>query len=55
VYAAAADEVLASFEAREEHLEDVPVADTVLALQSLAAIRGVQVELRESPLLPRRG
>ncbi|MCS7006768.1 MAG: hypothetical protein NZL88_04345 [Gaiellaceae bacterium] len=39
------------FESRAEYLEDVPVADTVLALQALARERGVVVEL-SSPLLP---
>jgi len=39
------------FEGRREFLEDVPVADTVLALQALAARRGLAVSLR-SPLLP---
>jgi hypothetical protein len=43
--------VLESFETREEYLEDVAVADTVLVLQALAARRGFAVEL-ESPLLP---
>ena len=41
-----------SFETREEYLEDVPVADTALALQPLAARRGFAVELRASPVLP---
>jgi hypothetical protein len=44
--------VLESFEQREEYLEDVPVADTVLVLQSLAARRGMAVVDLESPLLP---
>jgi hypothetical protein len=43
--------LLADFEGREEFLEDTPVADTVLALQALAAARGLAVELG-SPLLP---
>jgi hypothetical protein len=43
--------LVADFEAREEFLEDIPVADTVLALQVLAAARGTLVELT-SPLLP---
>jgi hypothetical protein len=43
--------LLADFEARDEFLEDTPVADTVLALQVLAAERGLAVAL-ESPLLP---
>jgi hypothetical protein len=50
-YVAAVEDVLASFEARDDHLEDVPVADTVLVLQALAAERGFAAEL-ESPLLP---
>jgi hypothetical protein len=50
-YVEAVEAVLESFETREEHLEDVPVADTVLVLQALAARRGLDVEL-ESPLLP---
>ena len=36
-----------------EYLEDVPVADTVLALQELAAARGIEVALA-SPVLPER-
>ena len=43
--------VLHSFETREEYLEDVPVADTVLVLQALAGRRGIATDL-ESPLLP---
>ncbi|HEU5213571.1 MAG TPA: hypothetical protein VFU10_12435 [Gaiellaceae bacterium] len=50
-YIEAIESVLASFEARDEYLEDVPVADTVLALQALARPRGLEVELT-SPLLP---
>ena len=50
-YEAAARSVLASFETRTEYLEDIPVADTVLVLQELAAPRGLGVEL-ESALLP---
>jgi hypothetical protein len=50
-YAVAIDSVLDSFEAREEYLEDLPVADTVLVLQALAARRGMAAEL-SSPLLP---
>jgi hypothetical protein len=46
--------VLDSFEAREEYLEDVPVADTVLVLQALARERGLAAELRRSALLPDR-
>ena len=43
--------LVADFEGRDEFLEDVPVADTVLALQALGARHGLQVSLR-SPLLP---
>ena len=52
-YESAIKELVADFESREEHLEDVPVADTVLVLQALAAARGIDVPL-ESPLLPAR-
>jgi hypothetical protein len=50
-YTEAVEAVLESFETREGHLEDVPVADTVLVLQALAARRGLAAEL-ESALLP---
>lgn len=50
-YAAAIRALLADFEARSEFLEDIPVADTVLALQMLAEPRGLAIELA-SPLLP---
>jgi hypothetical protein len=50
-YAEAVEQVLESFEAREEYLEDLPVADTVLVLQALARRRGIAPEL-SSPLLP---
>ena len=53
-YAEAVEEVLESFETREEYLEDLPVADTVLVLQALARRRGLAAEL-SSPLLPARG
>jgi hypothetical protein len=43
--------LLADFEARDEFLEDIAVADTVLALQVLADERGGSVPLT-SPLLP---
>ena len=51
-YDAAIRDLVADFESREEFLEDVPVADTVLALQALAAARGLDVEL-SSVTLPR--
>jgi tetratricopeptide (TPR) repeat protein len=50
-YTEAVETVLESFETRQEFLEDLPVADTVLVLQGLAARRGLVVELG-SPLLP---
>src|SRR2546425_7805798 len=40
-YVLAVTSVLESFEAREEYLEDIAVADTVLVLQALAARRGL--------------
>jgi hypothetical protein len=43
--------LLADFEGRDEFLEDIAVADTVVAFQMLAAERGSAVPLR-SPLLP---
>ena len=36
-YVEAVEDVLESFETRDEYLEDIPVADTVLVLQALAA------------------
>lgn len=51
-YTDAVEEVLDSFEARDEYLEDLPVADTVLVLQALARRRGIDAEL-SSPLVPR--
>jgi hypothetical protein len=52
-YVLAVEDVLESFEQRDEYLEGVPVADTVLVLQALAGKRGMAAEL-ESPLLPPR-
>jgi hypothetical protein len=51
LYVEAVESVLASFETRDEYLEDIPLADTVLVLQALAGLRGVAAEL-SSPLLP---
>ena len=51
-YIEAIESVLASFEWRSEFLEDVPVADTVVVLQALAARRDLAAEL-SSLLLPR--
>ena len=50
-YTLAIEAVLQSFEQRDEYLEDIPVADTALVLQALAARRGFAAEL-SSPLLP---
>jgi hypothetical protein len=50
-YIDAVESVLASFEARDDYLEDLPVADTVLVLQALARRRDMAAEL-ESELLP---
>ena len=50
--ARAVEAVLSSFEEREHYLEDVAVADTVLALERLAARRGLAARTRSSPLLP---
>jgi hypothetical protein len=49
-YESAIRALLADFESRDDFLEDIPVADTVLALQKLAGARGLQVELA-SPML----
>jgi hypothetical protein len=51
-YVLAVDSVLESFERRDEYLEDIPIADTVLVLQALAARRELRADL-SSPLLPR--
>jgi hypothetical protein len=50
-YVYAIEGVLESFATREEYLEDIPVADTVLVLQELAARRDLAADL-SSPLLP---
>jgi tetratricopeptide (TPR) repeat protein len=50
-YTQAVEVVLESFEEREDYLEDMPVADTVLVLQALARRLGIEAEL-SSPLLP---
>src|SRR5262249_50811210 len=53
-YDESVEEILLSFEQRDDFLEDVRVADTVLVLQVLAAERGLAVDLGPSPLLPAR-
>jgi hypothetical protein len=50
-YAGTVAAVLETFETRERFLEDIPVADTVMTLQTLARPRGLDIELR-SPRLP---
>jgi hypothetical protein len=50
-YTEAVEAVLESFETRDEYLEDMPVADTVLVVQALAARRDLAATLT-SPLLP---
>ena len=47
----AIESVLESFERRDEYLEEIPVADTVLVLQALARRDEIAAEL-DSPLLP---
>jgi hypothetical protein len=51
-YRQAIEDLLDDFERRTDFLEDVPVADTVLVLQRLAADRHLAIELRASPRLP---
>jgi tetratricopeptide (TPR) repeat protein len=50
-YVYAIESVLESFENRDEYLEDLPVADTVIVLQALAQRRGIAADLSSS-LLP---
>jgi len=50
-YTYAVESVLQSFEQRDEYLEEIPVADTVMVLQALAERRGIAADL-VSPLLP---
>ncbi|MDX6548380.1 MAG: hypothetical protein QOG33_1930 [Gaiellales bacterium] len=50
-YAAAVDEILADFAAREQHLSGVVVADTALVLERLAEPLGLAAR-PVSPLLP---
>ena len=50
-YTEAVEAVLESFETRDEYLEDLPVADTVLVLQALATRRDLAANLT-SRLLP---
>lgn len=50
-YAGAVTAIVADFAGREAHLTGVPIADTALLLQRLAAPRGLAVPIT-SPLLP---
>jgi tetratricopeptide (TPR) repeat protein len=50
-YTYAIESVLESFEQRDEYLEDMPVADTVIVLQALAGRRQMAADLA-SALLP---
>jgi hypothetical protein len=52
-YKEAVERVLVSFEERDEYLEDLPAADTVMVLQALAQRRALTAEL-DSELLPSR-
>jgi hypothetical protein len=51
-YAAALAEIMADFEAREQHLSGVAIADTALVLERLAEPRGMAVR-PAGPLIPR--
>jgi hypothetical protein len=51
-YLEAVESVVASFETRDEFLEDARVADTALVLDLLARRRGLEVELPASDVLP---
>ncbi len=42
-YAATLAEIVADFEARDQHLSGIPVADTALVLERLAEARGIAV------------
>jgi hypothetical protein len=53
-YVDSIESVLESFETRDEYLEDIPVADTVIVLQALAEGRGLSADL-SSPMLPATG
>jgi hypothetical protein len=52
-YAAALAAIVADFEAREDHLTGVPIADTALMLERLAERRGIAAH-PASALLPKR-
>jgi len=50
-YAAALEAIVADFAARPAHLTGVPIADTALVLETLAAPRGLAAGV-DSPLMP---
>jgi hypothetical protein len=50
-YAASVAAIVHDFEQRGQHLTGVPIADTALVLERLAARRGLAAQL-ESPMLP---
>jgi hypothetical protein len=50
-YARALDAIVADFEAREEHLTGVAIADTAVVLERVAADRGMAANV-QSPLMP---
>lgn len=50
-YARAIDAIVEDFAGREEHLTGVPIADTAVVLERLAARRGIAAR-PESPLVP---
>lgn len=50
-YGTAIEAIVADFEGRDAHLTEVPIADTALMLERLAAGRGL-ASGRRSPLLP---
>ena len=51
-YAAALGEIVEDFTSRDAHLTGVPIADTALMLEALAAPRGLRIGL-VGPLMPR--
>ena len=53
-YGRAIGEILRSFEMCDRFLENLPVADTVIALQALAEQRNMTMDLK-SPFLPANG
>jgi hypothetical protein len=50
-YGAAVAAIVADFEGRDAHLTGVPIADTALMLEALAAPRGMTAKV-DSPLMP---